>query len=162
MGVYLHAKFEVYSIVLTSLIQEEGGVWPPSPSPLPPQNEALKSPPRLGLKKTTNWSKYQSHTKIYAQNQYLNQLVDWGFEEVSRLFVLTFEDENGRTSHSKYYIPKVRIKDHNVKTDGKRFFDQPINNNTKAYETIRKIATDQGDDYTTRLFARLTLLQRKL
>ena len=76
MGVYLHAKFEVYSIVLTSLIQEEGVVLPPSPSPLPPQNEALKSPPRLGLKKTTNWSKYQSDTKIYAQNQYLNQLVD--------------------------------------------------------------------------------------
>ena len=51
MGVYLHAKFEVYSIVLTSLIQEEGVVLPPSASPPPPQKEALKSPPRLGLKK---------------------------------------------------------------------------------------------------------------
>ena len=25
-------------------------------------------------------------------------------------------------------------------------FDQPINNNTKTYENIRKIATGQGDD----------------
>ena len=29
------------------------------------------------------------------------------------------------------------------------FFDQPIKNNKIAYENIRKIATGQGDDYTT-------------
>ena len=29
------------------------------------------------------------------------------------------------------------------------FFDQPIRNNIKSYENIRKIATGQGDDYTT-------------
>ena len=29
------------------------------------------------------------------------------------------------------------------------FFDQPINNNFKTYENIRKIATGHGDDYTT-------------
>ena len=33
--------------------------------------------------------------------------------------------------------------------DGKNFFDQPINSNIKTYEKIRKIATGQGDDYTT-------------
>ena len=33
--------------------------------------------------------------------------------------------------------------------DRKNFFDQPINNMTKTYENIRKIATGQGDDYTT-------------
>ena len=31
----------------------------------------------------------------------------------------------------------------------KTFIDQPINNTTKTYENIRKIATGQGDDYTT-------------
>ena len=31
----------------------------------------------------------------------------------------------------------------------KNFFDQPINNNLKTSENIRKIATGQGDDYTT-------------
>ena len=31
----------------------------------------------------------------------------------------------------------------------KTFFDQPINNDVKTYENIRKIATGQGDDYTT-------------
>ena len=33
--------------------------------------------------------------------------------------------------------------------DGKNFFDQPIKNNKATYENIRKIATGQGDDYTT-------------
>ena len=33
--------------------------------------------------------------------------------------------------------------------DGKIFFDQPINNMNKTYENIRKIATGQGDNYTT-------------
>ena len=33
--------------------------------------------------------------------------------------------------------------------DGKNIFDQPINNDFKTYENIRKIAAGQGDDYTT-------------
>ena len=33
--------------------------------------------------------------------------------------------------------------------DGRNIFDQPINSMTKTYENIRKIATGQGDDYTT-------------
>ena len=46
MDVYLQTKFEVCSIILTSFRQ--GGVILPPPS-LPPQNEPLNSPPRLGL-----------------------------------------------------------------------------------------------------------------
>ena len=34
-------------------------------------------------------------------------------------------------------------------TDGKNFFDQPVKNDKVTYENIRKIATGQGDDYTT-------------
>ena len=33
--------------------------------------------------------------------------------------------------------------------DGKNIFDQPIKDNKVTYENIRKIATGQGDDYTT-------------
>ena len=32
---------------------------------------------------------------------------------------------------------------------GKSFFDQPIENDIKTYENIRKITTGEGDDYTT-------------
>ena len=32
---------------------------------------------------------------------------------------------------------------------GRNFFDQPVKNNLIAYHIIQKIATGQGDDYTT-------------
>ena len=34
-------------------------------------------------------------------------------------------------------------------SDGRNFFDQPINSMSKTYENIRKIAAGKGDDYTT-------------
>ena len=71
------------------------------------------------------------------------------YQGVHRLFVLSFENENDRISHSNYYLPKVQIKDYNVMIDGKSFFDQPINSELKAYQNIRKIATGKGDDYAT-------------
>ena len=33
--------------------------------------------------------------------------------------------------------------------NGENFLDQPIKNNKVTYKSIRKIATSQGDDYTT-------------
>ena len=42
-----------------------------------------------------------------------------------------------------------KTKDYNVMIDGKNFFDQPINSELETYESIRKNATDQGDNYTT-------------
>ena len=61
----------------------------------------------------------------------------------------SFENENGRISHSEYYLRKVEIKDYNIKIFVKNIFDQPMNNDIKTYENIRKIATGQGDDYPT-------------
>ena len=63
--------------------------------------------------------------------------------------MLSFENDDDRTSHSSHYLPKVEIKDYNIMVDSKNFFYEIINNNFKTYENIRKIATDQGDDYTT-------------
>ena len=85
-----------------------------------------------------NWNKYQTDLKTYTQNQYLNHLVDPNFQVVNRLFLLSFENKNGRTSHSEYYFPKVEIKDYNVKIDGRKFFDQPTMTlkNTKILEKM--------------------------
>ena len=41
------------------------------------------------------------------------------------------------------------MEDYNLMIDGKNFFDQPINNDYKTYENIKKIATGKLDDYTT-------------
>ena len=37
----------------------------------------------------------------------------------------------------------------NVMINGKNLFDQQVKNDLLTYENIRKIATGQGDDYTT-------------
>ena len=112
-------------------------------------NEKLLQQLKSGFKKTISWNKYESSIKTFAQNRYLNYLNNPSFQGVNRLFVLSFENENDRTSHSTYYLPKVEIKDYNVMIDGRNFFDQPINSMSKTYENIRKIATGKGDDYTT-------------
>ena len=61
----------------------------------------------------------------------LNYLIDPTFNKVNILFVLSFEDEEDRTSFLKYYVPKVEIKDFNVLIDEKSFFDVPVKNKVK-------------------------------
>ena len=112
-------------------------------------NEKLLQQLKSGFKKTISWNKYESSIKTFAQNRYLNYLINPSFQGVNRLFVLSFENEDDRISHSTYYLPKVEIKDYNVMIHGRKFFDQPINDMNKTYENIRKIATGKGDDYTT-------------
>ena len=112
-------------------------------------NAKLLQQLKPGFKRIINWNKYESELETYTQNRYLNHLIKPSFQGVNRLFVLSSENEDDRTSHSTYYLAKVEIKDYNVMIDGKNFFDQPINSMTKTYENIRKIATGQGDDYTT-------------
>ena len=51
--------------------------------------------------------------------------------------------------HTGYYVPKLEIKDYNVIIDGRNILYQPIKNDLKTYDNIRKIGTGQGDDYTT-------------
>ena len=92
----------------------------------------------------------ESSVKTFPQNKYLNYLINPSFQGVSRLFVLSFENEDERASHSTYYLPKVEIKGYNAMIDCRNLFDQPINDINKTYENIRKIATGKGDDYTTR------------
>ena len=41
------------------------------------------------------------------------------------------------------------MKNYNVMIDEKNFFDQPIRNDLITYHKTPKIATGQGDDYTT-------------
>ena len=112
-------------------------------------NTILLQQLKSGFSRTINWNQYQSDPKTYAQNRYLNHLINPSFQGVNRLFVLSFENENDRTSHSNYYLPKVEIKDYSVMIDGKNVTGQPINGELKTYENIRKIAFAKEDDYTT-------------
>ena len=104
---------------------------------------------KSGFKRVINWNKYSSKPELLRRNPNLNHLVEPSFQGVNRLFVLAFENDTQRTSHSGYYLPNVEIKDYNIMINGENFLDQPIKNNKVTYENIRKIATGQGDDYTT-------------
>ena len=54
-------------------------------------------------------------------NNSLNYLIDPTLTNVNRLFVLSFENEAGRTSYKKYYVPKVELKDFNLLINGNHF-----------------------------------------
>ena len=104
---------------------------------------------KSGFKRVINWNKYLSKPELLAQNPNLNHLIEPSFQGVNRLFVLAFENNDHRKSDDRYHLPNVEIKDYNIMINGENFFDQPIKNNKVTYENIRKIATGQGDDYTT-------------
>ena len=70
------------------------------------------------------------------------------FQGVNRIFVLTFENDTQRTSHTGSYLPNVEIKNYNVMINGENVFDRPIKGNKVTYENIRKVAIGKGDDYT--------------
>ena len=99
------------------------------------------------FKRTIKWNKNRSEMTNQTKTNHLNHLINPTFIKVNRLFVLSFENEEGRTSFSKYYVPKVEIKDFNVLIDGKSFFDVPVKNKEEAYEKIMSI--NKNNDYTT-------------
>ena len=113
------------------------------------ENTKLLQQLKSGFKSVINWNKYLSKPEFLRRNANLNHLVEPSFQGINRFFVLAFEDDAQKTSHTGYYLPDVEIKDYNIMINGENFFDQPIKNNKVTYENIRKIATGQGDDYTT-------------
>ena len=110
-----------------------------------------------GFKGSVYWNEYK--TKIepkYLDNKNPIRICpDASFQGVKRLFVLAFDSSNNadkkfeRNSHRKYFVPKVNITNYNVLIDGRNFYDQPIGDQIKKYDEIRKITTGHVDDYTT-------------
>ena len=113
-----------------------------------------------GFKRTVYWNKYKvidnKLVEIADNNEakYIRELLDSSWQGVKRLFVLTYNNKEGDNkvsvdSFKKYFLPRVKIENYNIKIDGRNFYYQPINNSIKQYEEIRKISTGKGDDYTT-------------
>ena len=78
---------------------------------------------KLKFKWTTNRNKHQSKVSIQDQNPYLDYLGDPSFQRVNRLFVLSFENNKDITKHTRYFLPKVDIKDYNVMIDSWNFYE---------------------------------------
>ena len=49
----------------------------------------------------------------------------------------------------KNFLLRVKIENYNIETDGRNFYDQPVNDVIKKYDEVRKVSAGQGDDYTT-------------
>ena len=121
--------------------------------------EQLKS----GFKRTIKWNKYRSQMTIRPQNNNLNYLIDPTFLSFNRLFVLSLERTNAgneRGLFSDYYVPNVEIKDFNVLTDGKIFFDLPVKNEEDAYKKV--IDMNNNNDYTTGNLLNCVYFKRKI
>ena len=118
-----------------------------------------------GFKTSVYWNEYQSkiETKTADDNNVIRFSLDTSFQGVNRLFVFAFGNtfttnaagnevhdakRVKRDSHRKYFLPRVNITNYNVLVDGRNFYDQPINDQIKKYDEVRKVMTGKGDDYT--------------
>ena len=113
-----------------------------------------------GFKRPIYWNEYKvTHNKIVEiadanDVQHIRQLLDSSCQGVKRLFVLAYNNAAGNNqvsvdSYKKYFLPRVKVDNYNIEIDGRKFYDQPINDSVKQYDEVRKISTGQGDDYTT-------------
>ena len=118
-----------------------------------------------GFERSAYWNEYKS--KIETKETDANNLkifpLHASFQGANRLFILAFDNtENGnnkveRDSHRKYFLPRVNSTNYNVLIDDRNFYDQPINDQIKKYDEIRRIATRKGDDYRTGCFILKTM-----
>ena len=94
--------------------------------------------------------------KIYNENNYIGELVDASYQEVKRLFFLTYRDRGGANritadSHRRYFLPTVKIKNYNIEIDGRNFYNQPVNDLIKQYDGVRTEKYPQGKVMITQL-----------
>ena len=108
------------------------------------------------FERTINWNRCEPKVTVEQQNRYLDLLISPSVQVVNRLFiiysfldVLSFQNNSGRTSHTRYYIPLPEVKNYNTVTDARNLFDQRVKNNLITYDNIRKITIGQENDYTT-------------
>ena len=121
-------------------------------------NTKLNNLLETSFKSSVFWNGYKSTIETVTQAQsdknFKIILLDFSFPGVSRLFVMGFNDNETnvfrveRNGHRKYFLTRVDIKGYNVLTDGRNFYDQPINDELKKYEALRKIMSG-NEDYTT-------------
>ena len=107
-----------------------------------------------GFQRSISWNEYK--TKEINENadanvfKYIN--LDPSFQGVNRLFVMTYNRENGqptRNGQRKYYLPRIDLEKYNVIIDGRNFYDNPIEGDIEKYRELKKVMISKGEDYTT-------------
>ena len=91
------------------------------------------------FKRRISWSKYRFETTTQTKNYNLDYLIYSIFRNINRLFVLSFKNGNDDVTGNyfdKYYMSSVEIKDFNVLSNNKSFFDPSVKNKQEAYEKL--------------------------
>ena len=81
-------------------------------------NSKLLQQSKSGFKRIISWKNVLSKPELLAQNPNLNHLVEPSFHGANRIFVLAFQNDTQRTSHSGYYLANVEIKDYSIMING--------------------------------------------
>ena len=84
-----------------------------------------------------SWNKYDFRRKIQDRDPHSDYLFEPSFQGINRLFILPFENNPHRASHKSCFLPIAEIKDYNVMTDGRNFFDQLL----MVKEMIKQLVT---------------------
>ena len=97
---------------------------------------------REGFKRPIYWNKYKViSNKNYTEIEYIRERLDASIQRVNRLFVFPcIKSANSTTenSYDKYFSPRLKINNYDIKIDGRNFYDQPINDSNKQYDEIEK------------------------
>ena len=102
---------------------------------------------KTGIDIDCELKRYRTQVINQPATNNLNFLIDPTVNNVNRLFILAFPNEEDRSYFSKYYTPTAEIKDYNVLIDLQPFDDLPIKNKEQTYKAITELLND--DDYTT-------------
>ena len=96
-----------------------------------------------GFQRSIYWNEYK--TKEINENaaahvfKYINLYPS--FQGVNRLFVMAYNranDQPTRNGQQKYYLPRIDLEKYNVITDGRNFYDNPIESDIEKYRELKK------------------------
>ena len=99
------------------------------------------------------WKKYRRQMTNQRAGL-IHYLIDPTFANISRLLVLAYDNEDGRSDFKDYYMPTREMTDYNVLINQQPFFELPVINKKETYERIADVCKNLND-YTTDIFVYL-------
>ena len=102
---------------------------------------------KTGIDIDFEWKRYRTQIINQPAANNLNFIIDPTFNNINRLFVLAFPNEENRSSFALYYTQTVERKDYNVLIDFQPFYIS-IKNKEQTYKAITELFNH--DNYTTR------------
>ena len=97
---------------------------------------------KQGFKRIISWNIYRSEILTQPKNNNLDYMINPTFRNINTLFLFSIENcdnDPGRDSYDKYYMPLVEISNLNALIDNKPLLDQPIKINKKRMKNCQEM-----------------------